>query len=600
MSRNRRVMSSIFCVAAGLVLLLYSSATLAITVSLSLSELTSLADTVVVGTVVSSNSQWNAEHNNIYTEVVVSVVDSLKGSAGKKTISIIMPGGTVGEITQWVEDTATFETGEHVGLFLKTLTSAEVFQRGLNAVSQKADIGSAVRIIGGLQGKLSFVKDGLSVDNGISADKFKQNVQMALEGLVVPEEKKQHFPEGETSNIYDISTISPASASAGTNTLVTITGSGFGTTRETSDNLMFYFTTSGNTNYYMAADTYVSWSDTQIEAYVPVCNTCSPTPGYSYSAASGPVKVKKGDTWGSPIDFTATFGYGSKKWSGDSPNITYKVSEEIGTDRSTAIQAAMKSWTDVGSKLKFTYGGTHTQAVKSYNGVNEILLMSLPDGVLGQATIWSSSGVIIECDFAFATAYTWSFAATCPSGQYDIQSIATHEIGHFLSLRDLYGNYTGFTQDTAKVMYGRSRSGTIKRTLHAHDILGIQWIYGIQPTTPTACPATIDANLLLKIPYLSYVDPASGTLSLWTDLVYELNSTYPTLVPFKLKGFGIINNPSFSCAASTLSGDLKIHIPDVLLPDGITHLRVDLEYSAALSTDGNAYFIVIDYGVVSN
>jgi hypothetical protein len=111
------------------------------------------------------------------------------------------------------------------------------------------------------------------------------------------------------------------------------------------------------------------------------------------------------------------------------------------------------------------------------------------------------------------------------------------------------------------------------------------------------CTATLNGNLLLHIPYLSY---DNGTLSLWADLLYEFNPIYPTLIPFKLNNANFISKPSFSCAASTLSSDLKIHIPDVLLPDASTHLWVDLEYSSALSIMGNAFFIVKYYGVVSN
>ena len=128
-------------------------------------------------------------------------------------------------------------------------------------------------------------------------------------------------------------------------------------------------------------------------------------------------------------------------------------------------------------------------------------------------------------------------------------------------------------------------------------------VIGIQPaTTPTVteCTATMDGNLSLHIPYLSCVNQLSGTLTLWSDLVYDFNPTYPALIIFKLTTYGMIYNPSFSCAASTLSGDLKVHIPDVLLSDGSTHLWVDLEYASALSTNGNAYFVVTHYGVISN
>ncbi|MBI5591510.1 MAG: BACON domain-containing protein [Deltaproteobacteria bacterium] len=121
-----------------------------------------------------------------------------------------------------------------------------------------------------------------------------------------------------------------------------------------------------------------------------------------------------------------------------------------------------------------------------------------------------------------------------------------------------------------------------------------------QAGTSTGCAATLDGNLLLHIPYLSYADPISGTISLWADFVYEFNPAYPTLNTFKLTNDGIWDNPSFSCEASTLSSDLKIHIPDVLLPDGSTHTWVNLEYDSALSGDGNTYFSVTTYGVISN
>lgn len=126
---------------------------------------------------------------------------------------------------------------------------------------------------------------------------------------------------------------------------------------------------------------------------------------------------------------------------------------------------------------------------------------------------------------------------------------------------------------------------------------------GIQPPStppPTECTATLDGKLLLHIPYLSYINQMLGTLSLWSDFVYEFNPTYPTSILFKLTDSGMINNPSYLCAASTLSANFKIHIPDVLLPDGSTHLWVDLEYDPALSTKGNTYFFVTSYEVVSN
>ena len=126
----------------------------------------------------------------------------------------------------------------------------------------------------------------------------------------------------------------------------------------------------------------------------------------------------------------------------------------------------------------------------------------------------------------------------------------------------------------------------------------VRAVRGGQASIPTqGCTATLDGNLLLHIPYLSY---NNGTLSLLADLVYYPNPTYPTLIPFKLSNYAILNNPSFSCEASTLANDLTIHIPNVLFPDGVTHIWVDLTYSPALSTDGNFYWVVTNYGTVSH
>jgi hypothetical protein len=121
-----------------------------------------------------------------------------------------------------------------------------------------------------------------------------------------------------------------------------------------------------------------------------------------------------------------------------------------------------------------------------------------------------------------------------------------------------------------------------------------------QAANTTACTATLDSNLLLHIPYLSYVNPISETLSLWADLVYEPNSVYPTWILFKLTNTDVIQSGVFSCAASTLSDDLKIHIPDLLFPDGITRMWVDMEYSSVLSVDGNFYWVVSNYGADPN
>lgn len=249
--KNHRwlITSSLFVAIAIALLFIFSNSAQALMLKMSLEELTSGAESVVVGTVVSSTSYWNADQTNIYTEVVISVEDRLKGPAGNNTITIIVPGGTAGETTEWVEDTPVFVVGEQVGLFVKDVDSTRLAQMGLGAMAQQFAANPPSEVYGNFQGKLSFTESKLSTGNKMSVDKFKQNVSLALAGQPVPEVQGAPLAtEGTADQV--ISGISPNTASAGTNTIVTVTGSGFGT-RGPNDQLEFYYRSSGGSDYVM-------------------------------------------------------------------------------------------------------------------------------------------------------------------------------------------------------------------------------------------------------------------------------------------------------------------------------------------------------------
>ena len=114
----------------------------------------------------------------------------------------------------------------------------------------------------------------------------------------------------------------------------------------------------------------------------------------------------------------------------------------------------------------------------------------------------------------------------------------------------------------------------------------------------SACTATLDGTLSLHIPYLSAVVLAQ-TLYLSAEFVLDINAVNPQLA-FKLTSAGFLSNPDISCSPSTLSGDLKIRIPDLLLPDGVTHLWIEMEYDPVRSGNGNFYWNVVDYGYESD
>jgi hypothetical protein len=91
---------------------------------------------------------------------------------------------------------------------------------------------------------------------------------------------------------------------------------------------------------------------------------------------------------------------------------------------------------------------------------------------IAQAATYYSSGIVVESDIQFNTGFAWSTDTPTPGDKMDLQSIAVHELGHWLRLLDLYG-----TSDVGKIMFGFASYGSTKRNLTSDDQAGIQWIY---------------------------------------------------------------------------------------------------------------------------
>jgi hypothetical protein len=88
--------------------------------AMDLTELTTSADQIVVGDVVSTECTWDSGHRNIYSTIEISVQESWKGSVPNDgRISIRQLGGTVGEIEMTVHGMAQFTRGERALLFLR-------------------------------------------------------------------------------------------------------------------------------------------------------------------------------------------------------------------------------------------------------------------------------------------------------------------------------------------------------------------------------------------------------------------------------------------------------------------------------------------------
>ena len=103
----------------GLFTLASSPASASLVMALDLPTMVTRADHVAVVDVVSVKSDWDANHEQILTTIDMVVVESWKGGAAPAThVTVVQPGGTVGDLTQTVHGMTRFVPGERAVVFL--------------------------------------------------------------------------------------------------------------------------------------------------------------------------------------------------------------------------------------------------------------------------------------------------------------------------------------------------------------------------------------------------------------------------------------------------------------------------------------------------
>jgi hypothetical protein len=164
------------------------------------------------------------------------------------------------------------------------------------------------------------------------------------------------------------------------------------------------------------------------------------------------------------------------KW--NTHTVTYYVNTDGGPPGClAAILAALEAWSNVASSsFRFVYGGPATST--SYNvtdGVNLICFTRMGNKakVARNYVHWNESGEVCDSDIVLNIDHKFSAAYSCPKNCYDVQNVLTHELGHTLSLGDLYKK-----SHAGKTMYGRGFKGdTKKRTLEKDDMDGVAHLY---------------------------------------------------------------------------------------------------------------------------
>lgn len=429
---------------------------------LSIEQMSARSTRVVVGIVTAVHEDAGTPDTGPRTGIDIAVSDTLKGTDAS-AVTAYVPGGTAaGGMRMTVDGMPTFVVGEPCAVFVD-------------------DNGW---VMGGVQGKV-IVRGDRVPGEGESVATFSARVRGATKGgavglPVAPAQRQVPLLSSAGEPIVTsaagpvVVSVTPSTAPAGTGASVVISGSGFGISR---GSVSFYY--QGSTR--IPATSILQWTDTEITCVVPVAIIA----GYPASAGSGDVLVTtSGGLSSTPASSGAAnldvpFGYGGQKWARNSSaaphvQVTFRVNPAGVTARQASVQAAAAAWNTAGADFTFVDGGltSRTAFETSQPDFSNDLMWSssVAAGVIAEAGGWSDNyGNIIDCDVRFNTAYAWGDGT---GATMDVQSVAVHEMGHWLRLRDLYG-----PADNNKVMYGMGSYGMVKRTLSPGDTAGITWIY---------------------------------------------------------------------------------------------------------------------------
>lgn len=158
--------------------------------------------------------------------------------------------------------------------------------------------------------------------------------------------------------------------------------------------------------------------------------------------------------------------------------IAAAVGGNVTGDRSPldVVSAAFASWEVVtSSTIAFGFQGTTGARERSArDGVNLVTLgaqESLGSGVLAATFLTSdAAGKLVDVDIVFGRGIAFSTSVSADPGSYDLEAIATHEVGHFLGLE-----HSGLSRAT--MVPFSDRGDAHQRTPESDDRIGASVLY---------------------------------------------------------------------------------------------------------------------------
>ncbi len=444
---------------------------------------------VVEGEIIGQNAYYNESQNFIYTVSQLRLYKVFKGNPGGTVISIITQGGTVGLQKIQVSSENEFFVGEKGVFFLEPSKVR---------LSNVYISGSAFEVVAAEQGVFVYREnDSVAMNPFVEVKNIPSGMYDFLQriGLSASPTIIQPWPSngGNVSNpknntpglltVPTITSFTPTTITAGTRSILTINGSGFGATRGTGFVEFRDANNSGVTAWVQPkANDYKVWNNTQIQVYVP-----SSSLGPNASAGTGQIRVT--NSTASPnqatstgtltvsysainVEFNSTGFYTEHANDNGAGGYTFQYHSTEFSNNAAATAAfvrAMNTWT-CATNMNWSVGAVSTIDVVAADNVNIVRFdngAELPVNVLGRATSYFSGcstvggdtvWQVTEIDMAMDDGTVWEFGPALPSvTEVDFETVVLHELGH--------GHQLDHVINTSAVMHASVSAGVAKRTL---------------------------------------------------------------------------------------------------------------------------------------
>jgi PKD repeat protein len=511
---------------------------------------------LIKGNVISQKSFWNDSKNYIYTANLISIEQTLKGSLFAPFVEIITEGGEMDLTKQVVEPSLQLKVGQE-GVFALNFS---------NHQSQFSYVTTQAYADG--QGFIKFNVDEnkahepfkiYSTINGELKSELENILRKSLPDLI---ENSSTQKVSSAVSISAVTGVSPLSIAAGTSSVITITGSGFGATQGAGFVEFENADDGGSTLIKPHSSQYLSWNNTQIQVMAPtrastVCGT----------AGTGQIKITPavGAATLSAQTLTVTYGHLNihNTTNNNIANTRHHSQNGLGgmtwnmftgfdanTLAKNSFVRAFQTWR-CGTYINWSLGApvsTNTIALDGVNVIRFDIGGELPVGVLGRCSSYFSacpSGTVLnvfvsELDIVFddAPSFPWQYGPALATGsQMDFESVALHELGH--------GHQLSHVIDNADVMHWSIGPASNKRVLQTNNLGGGNAVMARNLSGAVCGLVTMTAlnagNCTVSAPTASFTLPSSVCAGNNVPLA-DLSSGSPTTWSWTISG----GSPSIS------------------------------------------------------